>query len=87
MITDVQPRKVNRASFLESEQIKTLDLPQDGRLLAIAKSLESPMKDGRSVDVRRSRTQASPAPAAQFEIGCSSSFHGRPGLGSGKLRM
>ena len=33
--------------------IRTLDLPQDERLLAIAKSLESAMKAGTTVDVRR----------------------------------
>src|SRR5437870_5804356 len=41
MLTDAPPRKANRAGFLESERIKTLDLPQDGRLLAIAQSIES----------------------------------------------
>ena len=41
MLTDVTPRKANRARFLESERIRTLDLPRDGCLLAIAKSLES----------------------------------------------
>jgi integrase len=51
MLTDSPPRKANRAGFLESERIKTLNLPQDGRLLGIAKSLESaidtpnPMRD------------------------------------------
>lgn len=29
MLTDAQPRKTNRAGFLESDRIKTLDLPQD----------------------------------------------------------
>jgi len=52
MITDVQPRKVNRAGFLESERIKTFDLPQDGRLLSTTKSIESAMKSDRIADVR-----------------------------------
>ena len=53
MLTDATPRKANRAAFLESDRIRTLDLPQDERLLAIAKSLESAMKAGTTVDVRR----------------------------------
>jgi hypothetical protein len=54
MITDAPPRKANhRAGFLESDRIKTLDLPQDGRLLTIAQSIESAMKSGTTVDVRR----------------------------------
>src|SRR2546430_5632722 len=53
MLTDATPRKANRAAFLESDRIRTLDLPQDERLLAIATSLESAMKAGTTVDVRR----------------------------------
>ena len=53
MLTDAPPRKANRGGFLESDRIKTLDLPQDGRLLTIADSMESAMKSGRSADVRR----------------------------------
>src|ERR1700704_4651481 len=52
MLTDAPPRKVNRAGFLESERIRTLDLPQHGRLPAIAKSIESAMKSDKSTDVR-----------------------------------
>src|ERR1017187_645034 len=54
MITDAPPRKANhRAGFLESDRIKTLNLPQDGRLRTGAKSIESVMKLGTSADVRR----------------------------------
>jgi hypothetical protein len=53
MITDVQPRKVNRAGFLESDRIKTFDLPHDGRLLSTTKSIEAAIKAGRNADVRR----------------------------------
>ena len=35
-LTDVPPRNVNRDGFLESDRIRTLDLPQDGRLLPLA---------------------------------------------------
>ena len=53
MLTDAPPRKANRAGFLESDQTRTLDLPQDGSLLTITKSIESAMKRGGSTDVRR----------------------------------
>jgi hypothetical protein len=53
MLTDAPPRKANRAGFLESDQTRTLDLPQGGSLLTITKSIESAMRRGRSTDVRR----------------------------------
>src|SRR2546425_11657227 len=52
MLTDAPPRNSNRAGFIESEGIGTLDLPQDGCLLAIAKSIESAMKEGENADIR-----------------------------------
>src|SRR6266566_542089 len=57
MLTDAPPRKANRAGFLESERKKTLDLLQDGRLLAMAQSIESAMDGVRTVDVRRACTE------------------------------
>jgi hypothetical protein len=53
MLTDAPPRKANRAGFSESDRIRTLDLPQDGRLLTISKSIEVAMKSGTSADVLR----------------------------------
>jgi hypothetical protein len=54
MITDAPPRKANyRAGFFESDRIRTLDLPQDGRLVTISQSIESAMKTGTTVNVRR----------------------------------
>jgi len=53
MLTDATPRKANRVRFLESDQMRTLDLPQDWRLRRIAQSIESAMKAGTTVDVRR----------------------------------
>jgi hypothetical protein len=53
MVTDNPPRTANRAGFLESDRIKTLDLPQDECLRTGAKSIESVMKLGTSADVRR----------------------------------
>jgi hypothetical protein len=52
MLTDAPPRTANRAGFLESDRIRTLDLPHNGRLTAMAKSIESAMKAGTSADVR-----------------------------------
>jgi hypothetical protein len=52
MLTDALPRSENRAGFLESDQIKTLDLPQDGCFLATARSIEAAMKTGKNTDVR-----------------------------------
>jgi hypothetical protein len=51
MLTDSPPRK-NRAGFLESDRIKSLDLPLNGDLLDIAKRLESAMKVDKTRDVR-----------------------------------
>lgn len=51
--TDTPPRDRNRAGFLVSDRIKTINLPQDGRLLTIAKSIESAMQAGKTADVRR----------------------------------
>jgi len=53
MLTDASPRKANRAGFLESDRIKLLDLPNDGRLLSITAAIESAMKTEASADVRR----------------------------------
>lgn len=53
MLTDTPPRKANRTAFSESDRITTLDLPQDGRLSSIARSIESAMKCETGRDVRR----------------------------------
>jgi len=53
MLTDATPRKANRPAFLESDRIRTLELPLDGCLLPIAKCIESAMRNGTSADVRR----------------------------------
>ena len=49
MLTDAPPRKANRTGFLESDRIRTLDLPQDESLLKTTKSIESVMKAGTTV--------------------------------------
>ena len=53
MLTDASPRKANRAGFSESDRIRTLDLPQDGRWLTISQSIKSAMKSETTADVRR----------------------------------
>ena len=53
MLTDVPPRNANRDGFLESDRIRTLELPQDRRLLSLAKSIELAMTDGTTAAVRR----------------------------------
>jgi hypothetical protein len=69
MLTDSPPRKASHSGFLESDRIRTLDLPQDERLLAIAKSIELSMKAGTTVDVRRA--------CAEF-LGAASEFYRVP---------
>ncbi len=53
MLTDTPPRNGNRAGFLESDRLKTLDLPGDGCLLLVAKEIEAAMQTGKTADVRR----------------------------------
>ena len=72
MLTDAPPRKANRAGFLESDRIRTLDLPHDGRLPSITESIELAMKAGTSADVRRA--------CADF-LRATSEFYGIPDCG------
>ncbi len=53
MLTDAPPRNRNRAGFLESDRIKALQLPDNGRLPALAKSIEAAMQTDKAADVRR----------------------------------
>ena len=69
MVTDAPPRKASRGGFMESDRIRSLDLPQNGRLLTVAKSVESAMKVGESADVRRA--------CAEF-LAATSDFYGVP---------
>ena len=68
MLTDAPPRKTSSARFLQSDRMRTLDLPQDRTLLAIAKSIESGMKAGSSADVRRSCAEFLDFAAAFYEV-------------------
>jgi hypothetical protein len=53
MLTDAPPRNCNRAEYLKSDRIKTLDLPPRSLLPEIAKRLESAMKAGLTNEVRK----------------------------------
>jgi hypothetical protein len=53
MLTDAPPRNGHQASFLESERLTTLKLPENGRLLSIAVLIESAMHSGKTADVRK----------------------------------
>lgn len=68
MLTDSPPRKKNRAGFLESDRIKTLDLPQEGRLPRIAQSIESAMRAGATADVRRTSTEFLEAASEFYKV-------------------
>ena len=72
MLTDAPPRKATRTGFLESDRIRTLDLPQNGRLLAIAQSVESAMQCERSADVRHACAEFLDSASEFYKVsGCS----------------
>src|SRR5215469_12796938 len=52
MLTDAPPRDLNRAEYLKSDRITTLDLPSHSSLPEIATHLESAMKTGATAQVR-----------------------------------
>jgi hypothetical protein len=68
VITDSPPREATRAGFLESDQIRTLDLPHDGSLLKITKSIEAAMKAERSTDVRRTCAEFLDAASGFYKV-------------------
>jgi len=72
MITDNLSHNRERAGFIESDGIKTFDLPQDERLLTITNSIESAMKSGRAKDVR---------PACAEFLNAASTFYKVPACG------
>jgi hypothetical protein len=53
MLTDSPPRKKNLAGFQESDSRKVLNLPEDGRLLAVAKSIDVALNEEAGPSVRR----------------------------------
>ena len=68
MLTDVPPRKANRAGFLESDRIRTLDLPGDGRLPSISTSIELAMKSEATEEVRRLCTHFLSAASELYKV-------------------
>src|SRR5947207_3825100 len=73
MLTDAPPRKSTRSQFVESDGIKTLDLPQGHKLLMIAHSVDTAMQAGVAGDVRRA--------CAEF-LALASGFYKVPNCGS-----
>lgn len=67
MLTDALPRK-NRAGFLESDRNRTLDLPRDGRLPSIARSIESAMRCETSLHVHRFCAQFLSAASEFYQV-------------------
>ena len=53
MLTDAPPRNKNRQFFLESDRLRSIDLPTDGQLYRISQEIESAMEAGLLGDVRR----------------------------------
>jgi hypothetical protein len=56
MLTDAPPSKRNLAGFLESDRLRTLDLPPDGLLRPHARLLEAAILTGNTAAVKRSCT-------------------------------
>jgi hypothetical protein len=53
MLTDLPPRTGNRAGFLESDRMNTLDLPDSDTLASITQAIETAMQTGKTANVRR----------------------------------
>jgi hypothetical protein len=53
MLTDAPPRKRNLRLFVESDRLKTVPLPADGRLQRIAASIESAMNTSAMQNARQ----------------------------------
>lgn len=65
MLTEAPPHGRNLAGFRESDQMNTLDLPEDERLPQLAKSIESAMKADQVAGVRSACAEFAEA-ASQF---------------------
>jgi hypothetical protein len=53
VLTDAPPRTKNRALFVRSDALRTLELPPDDRLPELAFAIESAMRSGAAPEVRR----------------------------------
>src|SRR5438046_10723827 len=70
MLTDRPPRNAALlAGFLESDRLRTLEVPRDDRLLTLRNSIDSALSDGTSAAVRRA--------CAEF-LSVASDFYGVP---------
>jgi hypothetical protein len=68
MLTDAPPRRNHLQSFLDSDRLTSVPLPPDGRLPAIAASIESAMTAGAASDVRRACDQFLAAAADFYHV-------------------
>ena len=68
MLTDTPPRKANVAALQQSDQHRTLNLPQDGSLFAPAKSIELSMATGTTATVRNACAEFLRAASEFYEI-------------------
>ena len=68
MLTDAPPAKRNRAGFLESDRLRTLDLPPDELLQPHAKLIEAALSTGNTAVVRRSCVTLLGAASAIYRV-------------------
>jgi len=80
MLTDAPPRKANRSGFLERDRVRTLDLPQDGRLLANAKSIEYRMTAGATANVRNACKEFLATASEFYRVRTAASAYFQPDL-------
>jgi hypothetical protein len=68
MFTDSPPRRRNLKLFVESDRIHSLPLPQDDRLLTIARSIEAAMQTGEMQEIGRASQEFLNTAADFFEV-------------------
>ena len=68
MLTDAAPRKANRTQFLESDRIKSLDLPLDKHLQEMTTRIEAAMKTDKIRDVRSACTEFLATASKFYEV-------------------
>jgi hypothetical protein len=68
MLTDAPPRRQNRAHFLESDRIRALAVPADGRLPAMASAIQSAMQAGTTREVLGACQEFVTATAAFYKV-------------------
>ena len=72
MLTDAPPRTAKRASFVESDRLRTIELPEDARFVEIAQAIALAMTSGKAQEVAR---------ACRDFVGATSGFYRVPGCG------